>query len=143
MWQCYHRFDQSFPNPNCISPNPPPPLALFHAPKAYLVAPTTIFDESWYPNSGASHHLIYDAKNMLTGLDYEGYEQVHVGNGAATPIAHIGSFSLSSNLSNVSFKLNTLMHIPTLTKNLISVSKFAQDINVFFEFHLNTCFVKS
>lgn len=35
------------------------------------------------------------------------------------------------------FNLDSLMHVPNITKNLISVSKFAHDNNVFFEFYSN------
>lgn len=36
-----------------------------------------------------------------------------------------------------------ILRVPTITKNLISVGKFARDNNVFFEFHSHTCYVKS
>ena len=39
--------------------------------------------------------------------------------------------------------LHNLLHVPSITKNLISVSKFARDNHVFFEFHPNFCLVKS
>ena len=35
------------------------------------------------------------------------------------------------------------MHVSSIKKNLISVSKFSKDNNVFFEFYLNFCHVKS
>lgn len=35
------------------------------------------------------------------------------------------------------------MHVPAASKNLISVSKFASDNQVYFEFYPNTCYVKS
>ena len=38
--------------------------------------------------------------------------------------------------------LNHLLHVPEITKNLLSVSKFARDNNVFFEFHPNFCLIK-
>ena len=39
--------------------------------------------------------------------------------------------------------LKQLLHVPAITKNLISVSKFTKDNNVFFEFYPNHCAVKS
>lgn len=39
--------------------------------------------------------------------------------------------------------LNNLLHAPGIARNLIFVSKFAKDNNVFFVFHCNYCFVKS
>lgn len=40
-------------------------------------------------------------------------------------------------------KLKNLLLVPSITKNLVSVSQFARDNNVFFEFHPDMCFVKS
>ena len=63
-----------------------------------------------------------------------------MGNGAGLDIHHIGH-SLFTN-SNRTFVLNNLLHVPNITKNLISVSQFAQDNNVYFEFHPFYCLVK-
>ena len=38
--------------------------------------------------------------------------------------------------------LNHLLHVPSITKNLLSVSKFAKDNVVYFEFFPNFCYVK-
>lgn len=38
--------------------------------------------------------------------------------------------------------LKQLLHVPKITKNLLSVSKFAHDNNVYFEFHSTVCFIK-
>lgn len=57
-------------------------------------------------------------------------------------IAHIGSASCISSTSCTSFSLHDLLHVPNITKNLLSVSKFARDNNVFFEFHPHSCYVK-
>ena len=35
-----------------------------------------------------------------------------------------------------------MLLVPSITKNLLSVSRFAKDNNVFFEFHSDACFVK-
>ena len=58
-------------------------------------------------------------------------------------IEHIGRATLHSKQSNSFFTLDNLMHVPFITKNLVSVSKFAKDKNVLFEFHHNLCYVKS
>ncbi|XP_016168446.1 flocculation protein FLO11-like [Arachis ipaensis] len=36
---------------------------------------------AWYPDSGASHHCTYDARNLATGTSYDDTEQVFGGNG--------------------------------------------------------------
>lgn len=62
--------------------------------------------------------------------------------GASTAIQHIGnSFFYPPNSSKPLF-LNNLLHVSSIYKNLLSVSQFAKDNKVYFEFHPNVCFVK-
>nr|KYP52909.1 Retrovirus-related Pol polyprotein from transposon TNT 1-94 [Cajanus cajan] len=65
-------------------------------------------------------------------------------NGQGTSITSIGSnvFRSPFHPSTV-LCLKDLLLVPTLTKNLISVSKFAKDNNVYFVFYPHSCFVKS
>jgi len=46
---------------------------------------------------------------------------------------HIGIASLLS--SSSSFILDKILVVPQITKNLLPIQKFAQDNNVYFEFH--------
>lgn len=46
-------------------------------------------------------------------------------------------------MSNTSSLLANLLHVPNITRNLISVSNFSKDNKVYFEFYPNKCFVKS
>jgi predicted transcriptional regulator len=54
---------------------------------------------------------------------------IHVGDGAGLPIKNIG-FTTFSTPTN-SFILNKLLHVPQIKKNLISVSQFMTDNNVY------------
>ncbi|XP_020968081.1 uncharacterized protein LOC110267241 [Arachis ipaensis] len=94
VWNCYHRFDQSF-NPNSGNPNsssqppylnaqPPPPPSSFHQPTAYLTgSSSSISDAAWLADSGASHHLTPDPSNLLTSTaSNNDSDQVYVGNGS-------------------------------------------------------------
>jgi len=72
-----------------------------------------------------------------------GYDQVYIGNGQGLPINSIGTMSFPSNYHpNITLTLHNLLHVPSITKNLVSVSQFAKDNNVYFEFHSNVCYVK-
>ena len=67
-----------------------------------------------------------NSTNLMEKMDYHGPKQVLVGNGAGLTINHVGyskfqPFSCSSPL-----KLNNLLHVPNITKNLLSVAQFAR-----------------
>ncbi|MGR2462420.1 hypothetical protein ACUX4R_26465, partial [Salmonella enterica] len=70
-------------------------------------------------------------------------EQLLVGNGQGLPIQSIGSALLPSSFNpTASLILKKLLVVPSITKNLVSVSRFARDNNVFFSFHANHCCVR-
>jgi hypothetical protein len=60
-----------------------------------------------------------------------------VGNGTRLVIKNIGISKLSP-----LFTLRHVLHVPKITKNLISIQKFTADNNVFIEFHPSCFFVK-
>ena len=78
----------------------------------------------------------------MTKVEYYGSNQVHIGNGMGLSIKHV-SQSTFPLLILLKFSLKQLLHAPTITKKLLSVSKFAHDNDVFFEFHSYSCFVKN
>ena len=60
------------------------------------------------------------------------------------PVQLSDSASFQSNTNpSVTLCLTNLLHVPSLNKNLFSVSRFAHDTCVYFEFHPFVCFVKS
>ena len=65
-------------------------------------------------------------------------------NGTGTRISSIGSnLFRSPYFPTTTLSLKNLLLVPSLTKNLLSVSKFTRDNNCFFEFHPSYCCVKS
>lgn len=74
---------------------------------------------------------------------YSGSENLIIGDDNDIFIQSIGHSTFSSPLStNQTFKLHNILHVPTVAKNLIIISKFSYDNNVFFEFHQTYCCVK-
>jgi histidinol phosphatase-like PHP family hydrolase len=65
--------------------------------------------------------------------DYMGSNQIRIGNGKGLSIKHLGTTRLSTPYSQ--FDLLDILHVPQISKNLISVQKFTRDTNTFFEFH--------
>lgn len=98
-----------------------------------MVAANSIapIDTAWYLDSGATDHLTADLNNLSLKSEYQGPDQLKIGNGSVLPITHIGSSSF--HFSNRSFMLNNILRVPTIAMNLLSVSKLCTDNDVFFE----------
>jgi hypothetical protein len=93
-----------------------------------------IADDNWYPDTGATHHVTNEMNNLnVSSEEYTGADKIHVGNGSSLSITHKGSATLF--VSCTQFLLRNLLLVLDICKNLLSVSKFAHDNNVFFEFH--------
>ena len=61
-------------------------------------------------------------------------------NGTGLPIRATGASLLFSHVSF--FVLKNFLHVPDITKYLLSVSQFTTDSKVFLEFHPDSCFIK-
>ena len=108
------------------------------------IPPTANISQAWFPDSGASHHATNDPHNLLQSSTAAGNEHILMANGTGTRISSIGSnLFRSPYFPNTTLSLKNLLLVPSLTKNLLSVSKFTRDNNCFFEFHPSYCCVKS
>ena len=116
-----------------------------------------MFDKAWFPDSGATNHFTNDFNNLNIGTKYQSNNKWNMGNGAGLDILHIGQSTFSLPISSHPLILRNLLHVPHITKNLISVSEFhvphmtknlislsqfARENQVYFEFHPSVCFVK-
>lgn len=94
-------------------------------------------------NNGATNHITNELANLSISSEYQGTELVMVGNGNLLPISSIGFSSIPcSSPSRPSLLLNNILFVPTIAKNLLSISQFTLDNNVLIEFHHDYCFVK-
>uniref|UniRef100_A0A2N9GIZ9 Reverse transcriptase Ty1/copia-type domain-containing protein n=1 Tax=Fagus sylvatica TaxID=28930 RepID=A0A2N9GIZ9_FAGSY len=117
---CYHRFDNSYSSDSNK--------------QALLATPQTASDDQWYADSGATHHLTADLANLNVRADeYQGQDNIRVGNGTGLPIKHVGTTHVLSPSS--SFQLNDVLHVPQISQNLLSIQKFTTDTNTFVELH--------
>jgi histone deacetylase 1/2 len=64
---------------------------------------------------------------------YNGKDHVQTANGIGMRITHIGQSIIPT--SSQSLHLKNILHVPSVTRNLLSVNFFSYDNNVFFEFH--------
>ena len=97
---------------------------------AYMAASSSFCDPNWYLDSGATNHVTPDLSNLSIHSEYHGLDQLSVGNGAGMPISLVGMTSFS--IANNHFTFKDIFHIPQIFKNLLSVSKFTHDNDVFF-----------
>jgi histone deacetylase 1/2 len=84
-------------------------------------------------DTGATDHITNDLDRLHIRERYNGNEQVHVGNGAGLHISHNGHGTINANAK--SLHLRNALHVPQITKNLLSASKLTQDNDVFLEIH--------
>ncbi|GMI67117.1 hypothetical protein HRI_000381000 [Hibiscus trionum] len=95
-------------------------------------------DDRWFPDSGATHHVTRSAAGAKQ--TYAGNGKVFLGDGSTLSISHIGNCYITT--ADKSLLLDQLLHVPKITRNLLSVSRFTADNNVYFEFHADSCCVK-
>ncbi|KAH9671623.1 retrovirus-related pol polyprotein from transposon RE1 [Citrus sinensis] len=99
-------------------------------------------DEGWYLDSGATHHLTNNMANMHIREEFKGNDQLIIGNGQGLPITHVGNASLRFGHTATCILLKDMLFVPSITKNLLSISKLTSDNNISVEFCGNVCFVK-
>jgi histone deacetylase 1/2 len=90
-------------------------------------------DPIWYADTGATDHLTNELDKLHMKEQYHGNDNVHTANGAGMRITHIGQSFIST--PSHPLHLKDVLHVPSVTRNLLSVKKFTRDNNVFFEFH--------
>ncbi|KAF7801831.1 retrovirus-related Pol polyprotein from transposon TNT 1-94 [Senna tora] len=99
-------------------------------------------DSAWFPDSRATNHLTSDANNLMIATDYYGGEQIHMGNGNGLIVSKVGQSVVSSSDSSINLTLNDLLHVPSITKNLVTGQTLLQGtlrsdgFYVFDNFHL-------
>jgi histone deacetylase 1/2 len=97
-------------------------------------------DPYWYLDTGAIDHLFGELEKMQLKDPYLGKECVHTADGSGMPILHVGQALLPTPYKPL--HLRNVLHVPSVTKNLLSVRKLTHDNHVFIEFHPNSVFVK-
>jgi hypothetical protein len=97
-------------------------------------------DPSWYADTGATDHITHDLDKMAVKEKYQGNDQVAAANGQGMYIRHIGQSKIHT--ASHTLILRNILHVPSITRNLLSVRKFAIDNHVFFEFHSHFLLIK-
>jgi hypothetical protein len=98
-------------------------------------------DSGWYMDTGATDHLTNHLDKLTVKENYNGTDQVHAANGHGMHIHHIGHSQIPTSSSH-SLHLKGILHVPSVTRSLLSVRRFTIDNKVFIEFHPNFFLVK-
>ena len=139
--RCYHRFDLSFQHSSEVVNTVGDQSK--SANQVSFASPESVNDPAWYVDSGATDHVTNDLENLSVRADYKGKGKLTVGNGSQLPILHVGANSLiSSNRCSKPITLTKILHVPQVTKNLLSISRVTKDNPVTVEFNSNSCLVK-
>ncbi|KAG8492112.1 hypothetical protein CXB51_015664 [Gossypium anomalum] len=102
--------------------------------------PLPVGSTSWCPDSRATHHVCRDTSDLHGSTPYSGKSSLLMSNGVSTNILSIGSAVIPTKQKLL--HLFNALCVPSIRKNLLFVSKFATDNNVFFKFHPSYCVIK-
>jgi hypothetical protein len=87
-------------------------------------------DPNWYTDTGATDHITSDLDRLAVR---ERGDTVQVGNDVGLRIMHTSHSSI--NIATRPLALRNILHVPTISKHLLSVHKFSHDNDIFFEYH--------
>ena len=144
---CHYRFDRSWVTPKSSSTSQSQAhlteYGLDYDPQAFVVQTVPDFgdDAGWYVDSRATNHVTNSGDILDQATPYNGHETLAVANGKKLLISHIDRAHIPSTSSS-SLQLSFVLQVPSVTKNLVSVSKLTHDNVFFLEFHKSCGFVK-
>ena len=78
----------------------------------------------WIIDSGATDHMTGSSTSFTTYVPCVGNMKVWIVDGSYTPVAGKGTISLTK-----TFSLESVLHVPNLSCNLLSISKLTRDLN--------------
>ncbi|PKU68032.1 Retrovirus-related Pol polyprotein from transposon TNT 1-94 [Dendrobium catenatum] len=122
---CWHQLNVNYvPNQPSSKPN-----------NAFLANNDSNQTVDWYIDSGASSHMTNQVDNLESYNTYKGHDTVTIGDGRSVPIAHMGTGLLPTTASKL--LLSQILHIPSLSYNLLSISNLVKDNPISIKFEEN------
>ena len=101
--------------------------------------PQVLYVMMRYLDSGATHHTTPISESLESKSEYHESSKLLVGNGSALPITHVGQLNISASKP---LHLRNILLVPSIKKNLISISQFTLHNDVTVEFDASCCYVK-
>lgn len=97
-------------------------------------------EPNWFIDCGATDHLTSELDRLTVQERYHGKDQVQVANGAGLSISHVGQ-SIIPGLTRPLY-LKNVLHVPHISKNLLSAQRLMADNHVFIELYPHIFFIK-
>ena len=79
----------------------------------------------WIVDSGASDHMTQESKLFNSYISCSGKQKVFVANGSNIPVHGKGSIAINKHIT-----LDSVLHVPEMSTNLLSISKLAKSQTV-------------
>ncbi|KAJ1419661.1 Zinc finger, CCHC-type [Sesbania bispinosa] len=99
---------------------------------AALTLDNTIAETEWTSDTGASNHMTGKPSMLNNIKKYSGTDSVLIGDGSSLPILGTGDSFIKQR--NVTLPLHNVLLVPSLTKNLLSISQLTKQFPVNCEF---------
>jgi hypothetical protein len=125
---CWHRYDESYNSKS--NGNRSASAAM----NSYGV------DTNWCTNSAATYHITEELEKLTTKEKYKGTDQIVAANGTGMDIYNVGHAVIHTPTRNL--YLNNILHVPSASKNLISVHHFPTDNNASLEYFPDRFLIK-
>ncbi|GJW60722.1 retrovirus-related pol polyprotein from transposon TNT 1-94 [Tanacetum coccineum] len=94
------------------------------SPTANVTTMTSSMKQLWLFDTGASHHATYNLSSLQTYADYEGPDEILLGDGNSLSISHTGHTHI--NTPHRPLSLSNVLCVPRLRHNLISIAKLCK-----------------
>ncbi|KAI5417864.1 hypothetical protein KIW84_042476 [Lathyrus oleraceus] len=144
---CWHRFDENFTlrlaqlkapkfsdtstNKLEASTSNPQALAMISKTHEYSL-PRNLKIHVQFADFVVSHYPTTNSSYLHVKKSYIGSNRVCVANGKYLSTNYVGSsYVYAYSFPSYTLALNGILHVPCITRNLLSVSKFSKDNNVF------------
>jgi hypothetical protein len=123
---CWHRFDESYTSEVNRS--------------ASAATNNYGIDTNWYTDSAATDHITGKLDKLTTRENYNRVDKIVVANGTGMDIHNVGHAVIQTPTRDL--HLNNVLHVPSVSKNLISVHQFSTDNNASLEYFPNCFLIK-
>lgn len=117
------------------------PRQKINAPQAHTVTlPNSSSSSTWLLDSSASHHVTNDLQNLSLNAPYDGTEKLIIVDDTGLYLSHVGIITLTQ--FPCPLKSNNVLCVPSMSRNLISISQFCLNNNTSIKFLPNFFHVK-